>query len=454
MHLLDRWHSGHYSLSIGLMVVSCLSMVCLCPSNLLSQGWSFLGPDSIGWRDLDRLDVSSRSGSPVRILARTPEGIAARMGGKWRMVLPNHPGSYPPFRTSYCRARFSPWNDSTAIIVVDRFVGEYSLYDLAYVDNSYADTLWSPVTSTGLCWYDGTAFVDVPVHSPGHLYALTLCSLLHSSDNGKSWDAFQYTPWPDPRLFAIDRSNDSVLYYGKYNWSTDPSTLFRSINQGKSWDTLLTVPSGQGGWTGIFVRGNTILLCGPAGFQRSTDNGQSWSQMIVPGGVISMSRDEVHPRRLYAATPNGILRSRNEGNTWTVYNNTLPTKEIRDLVKDPRSDTLYLATDQGVLAVFDEVVTDAAEAFPSSPLHFALLQNFPNPFNPSTDIVFSLPSRAFVTLKIFDVLGREVSRLVAETLQPGDHSYRWDASGMSSGLYFYQLVAGELIETRKMIFLR
>ncbi|MCR4416814.1 MAG: choice-of-anchor D domain-containing protein [Ignavibacteria bacterium] len=83
-----------------------------------------------------------------------------------------------------------------------------------------------------------------------------------------------------------------------------------------------------------------------------------------------------------------------------------------------------------------------------------LYQNYPNPFNPVTKICFSLSQRSQVTLKIFDVLGREVMTLVDGELNPGVHSVVFDATGLSSGVYFYQMQTGSFIETRKLTLLK
>jgi hypothetical protein len=88
------------------------------------------------------------------------------------------------------------------------------------------------------------------------------------------------------------------------------------------------------------------------------------------------------------------------------------------------------------------------------PTRFALNQNFPNPFNPSTNITFSLPAKSFVTLKIFDMLGREVAAVISEELSEGTYSRQWNANGMTSGVYFYRLQSGTNTETRKLILLR
>ncbi|MGH7454326.1 MAG: T9SS type A sorting domain-containing protein, partial [bacterium] len=89
------------------------------------------------------------------------------------------------------------------------------------------------------------------------------------------------------------------------------------------------------------------------------------------------------------------------------------------------------------------------------PEGYALEQNYPNPFNPSTVISFQLPVNSRVTLKVFDVLGREVATLVDhEVLTAGHHARSWEANNATSGVYFYRLVAGDFQETRKMILTR
>jgi parallel beta-helix repeat protein len=88
------------------------------------------------------------------------------------------------------------------------------------------------------------------------------------------------------------------------------------------------------------------------------------------------------------------------------------------------------------------------------PDEFALSQNYPNPFNPSTTIQYDLPSDGFVTLKMYNSLGQEVAVLVDEDATAGRYQVQWDATGFSSGVYFYRLVAGQFVETRKLLLLK
>jgi len=83
-------------------------------------------------------------------------------------------------------------------------------------------------------------------------------------------------------------------------------------------------------------------------------------------------------------------------------------------------------------------------------LNFELSQNIPNPFNPSTSISYSIPENAFVTLKIYDVLGNEVVELINEQKESGNYQIDFNASELSSGIYYYTLTAGNFTSTKKM----
>ena len=93
------------------------------------------------------------------------------------------------------------------------------------------------------------------------------------------------------------------------------------------------------------------------------------------------------------------------------------------------------------------------------PTEFVLEQNYPNPFNPSTTIQYSIPTvqthgYASVQLVVYDILGREVATLVNSEQMPGSYSVMFDASGLTSGLYFYKLSSGGFISTKKMILIK
>jgi uncharacterized protein (TIGR02145 family) len=86
--------------------------------------------------------------------------------------------------------------------------------------------------------------------------------------------------------------------------------------------------------------------------------------------------------------------------------------------------------------------------------HYELLQNYPNPFNPTTTIDYQITKPGFVSLKVFNLLGNEITTLVNEKINTGKQSVEFDATGLTSGIYYYQLFSDEFIETKKMILLK
>ncbi len=88
------------------------------------------------------------------------------------------------------------------------------------------------------------------------------------------------------------------------------------------------------------------------------------------------------------------------------------------------------------------------------PTTFSLSQNYPNPFNPETEIQYSVDSRQYVSIKIYDMLGREMATLVDEEKPTGEYSVRWDAVGVPSGVYFYKLQTNTFVDVKKMVLVR
>ncbi|HPO54914.1 MAG: T9SS type A sorting domain-containing protein [Ignavibacteriaceae bacterium] len=116
---------------------------------------------------------------------------------------------------------------------------------------------------------------------------------------------------------------------------------------------------------------------------------------------------------------------------------------------------LWLAAGDGLYTTYDTTAT-SVENNNNLPDNFVLYQNYPNPFNPETIISFHLPANTHVSLKLFDILGNEIAQLVDETIQAGLQNYRLTSHNhqLSAGVYFYQLRAGDLISTKKMILLK
>jgi hypothetical protein len=105
------------------------------------------------------------------------------------------------------------------------------------------------------------------------------------------------------------------------------------------------------------------------------------------------------------------------------------------------------------------IIVKVESANSNTPSDFSLSQNFPNPFNPVTKIKFEIPDQvrndnAVVTLKVYDILGREIATLVNEEKPAGEYEVEFNAANLPSGIYFYQIKSGNFIENKKMVLLR
>jgi hypothetical protein len=101
----------------------------------------------------------------------------------------------------------------------------------------------------------------------------------------------------------------------------------------------------------------------------------------------------------------------------------------------------------------EEILTDVNDQ-DKIPSEFGLCQNFPNPFNPTTTIRFSLPKEEYTMLKVYNILGEEVKTLVSENLAAGVYNIPFDASDLASGIYIYRIKAGNFVKTSKMQLLK
>jgi hypothetical protein len=149
----------------------------------------------------------------------------------------------------------------------------------------------------------------------------------------------------------------------------------------------------------------------------------------------------------------------------TLMNDVLPADSgITLLVTDAMSPVvsgLVLRADAVRFQWLQEGTEAVGGSLADIPTRFELLQNYPNPLNPVTEIRYAIPGArgqrlgtSLVRLVVYDLVGREVATLVNEVKQPGTYTVTWDASGVATGVYFYRLSSGQFIQTRKLIVLR
>jgi photosystem II stability/assembly factor-like uncharacterized protein len=148
-----------------------------------------------------------------------------------------------------------------------------------------------------------------------------------------------------------------------------------------------------------------------------------------------------------------IFKSTDGGDTWGAM--TVQTKRNLKAIYFYNDHRGFAVGDSGtILYTLNGGVMDVVKEPPPLPDKFILYQNYPNPFNPTTTINYKLPVTTYVTLKVFDLLGREVATLVNEEMHAREHSVQWNAEQLASGMYFYYIEAGNYSEMKKAVLLR
>jgi hypothetical protein len=423
-----------------------------------AQSFTFVGPDSTSWRQMYCVDVKSVQGRSAQIVATTSKGTAVYYDAQWHYILPNFTSCllYESQCTWYKSALFSPLADSILLLASDiRTQGEggSELSSFDYYRKYQYDQKAGSIPGAGyLLSYSQMYGDSSALYRNGETY------LQKSYDGGKTWTNLNSSRYKilsfrskSLKLFAID----ALSPYS----SPSAVRVYSTVNDGARWDTMFTV-TGSISTAKIASFGDTLFLStssqtsaapAPCGIFRSIDGGTSWSQLLKNQNVISMAFGKT-PSTVYIATTDSLFRSVNGGNTWlNVF--AVPFSKIVHIVKHLSADTLFVATADSGLFALTGLPVGVQERI--SPIEgFSLEQNFPNPFNPSTIFTFTLPRAENVSLDIFDVLGRKVSRVIDGKLSMGLHTQEWSASGMPSGVYFYRLQAGGYINTKRLILLR
>lgn len=158
-----------------------------------------------------------------------------------------------------------------------------------------------------------------------------------------------------------------------------------------------------------------------------------------------------------------FLQSQNNKVTWSSFNMGFAEVELYNLkVKSVAGQVFVGTTSRENTQVISGFLADtlfggtlvSVEDGKEIPERFSLDQNYPNPFNPSTKINFAIPKESHVTLKIYDILEKEVETLVNEVVQPGYHEIFYVGAQLSSGVYLYRLVSNDYVSIKKLILIK
>jgi photosystem II stability/assembly factor-like uncharacterized protein len=356
----------------------------------------------------------------------------------------------------------------------------------------------------------GDYIVSVKNNSKNTLFAASMGafnSIWKSTTDGTTWSQ---SPFIDSNMTHREalvitdmtiNSRDEIIVSGYTYFQDSLSGVFKSINDGNTWKRIFTVPNNTAPRSFLIMDDSLVIMgTNSNGFFRSTNLGSTWNSINGTSNtiqVISIIQDSASII-LAASMGSGIVRSTDKGMTWNLSNSGLTNLTVRTISKLPNGMVLagtekggFVSQDHGltwsgvttsvpfgtVRSVFVDsegniyLVTDAGlyktisitsihiTGQPILPNNISLCQNYPNPFNPSTKIEFALPHEANISLKIYDVMGREVATLLHEAKSAGRYVVEWNGRNTlnrqaASGIYFYGLEAGNYVETKKMILLK
>ena len=306
-------------------------------------------------------------------------------------------------------------------------------------------TSWLLVDSNIVHIGFGFAFQDSTI------YAAVGTDILFSTDGGLRWNATGIG-----KMASVGQSVDAVAVMnstlfanaitGSYVTSND-GALFRTTNSGAKWTACeLKSP------IVTMAVNDSILFIGTInGVYKTSDYGVN----CISAGLNSQEVDYLLPYKnyLFACTNQGLYFTADNGGTWVNESEGLNDPVDAIIIID---STVYASTSSTGMWTrsLSEIVTRMNKKDDHIAISFALAQNYPNPFNPTTVISYQLPANNLVTLKVYDILGRLVSTLVSDRQTAGAHSVTFNATNLSSGVYFYRLQAGTSIETKKLLLLK
>jgi len=383
-------------------------------------------------------------------------------------------------------------------LFLSSFIGIYKSYD--------EGGSWFPTS------FAGFGAMDIGINTNGKMFfansTLSWMGLYRSSDLGNTW---QFTP-PGYYCTALEYLNDGSIIAGCREWGIISGGIYISTDDGYSWENTNSFNGNNLDFPDIELDKNQDLYVSltssnpnQRGVYLSTNNGYFWTYVGLSNisQITCLAIDSIG--YIYAGCYfEGIFRAPgrtvpveffsftattnvNEVNlnwsTATETNNSgfeiLRSKKANDWNKigfvpghgTTTEPQYYSYVDESLLPGqfqyrLKQIDFDGSfeyskiiEVSIESPNEFLLSQNYPNPFNPITKIKFQIPGQArndnaLVTLRVYDVLGNEITTLVNEEKPAGEYEVEFDGTGLPSGIYFYQLKAGSLVETKKMVLLK
>ena len=283
---------------------------------------------------------------------------------------------------------------------------------------------------------------------------------IKTTDGGTMWT---------PLNINTDKHDKGYIYFADENlgFISGGSTLYRTTDGGDNWDTLAVGTNNEDLNSKVTFVNSTTGFFGKKGMVfKTTDKGDTWADATIDNHSIPQQIQFLNNSIGYLICTTDtfgiplhvLFKTTDGGNSWSDLTDGLPGSTSFEAMYFTDENTGYLVGPHGKIiktASGGEAVTSVREIDNTSvPSGFELYQNYPNPFNPSTIISWHTSVNGRQTIKIFNILGREVASLIDEYKPAGTYEVEFNASGLASGVYFYRFQEGNFVTTKKLLLLK
>ena len=370
------------------------------------EDWTVGDQQNITWTSEDitnvKIEYSTDNGSAwLDVVASVPAA-----SGSYSWTIPDTP-------STECLVRISDVGNAAVFDVSD---ATFTISDLVTVTAPNGGEVWTGYEQQNITWTSED---------------ITNVKIEYSTDNGGAW---------------LDVVASVPAVSGSYSW-TVPNT--------PSSQCLVRISDASNASMNDISDATFTIAAGPTITVTAPNGGENWE--VGTDYNITWSRQDVSLVKIEYSTDNGGIWLDVIASTPAAigaYNWTIPNT--------PSTECLVRLSDVGNAAVYDvsdntftiEDPVSADDLKSGIPKEYALYQNYPNPFNPSTKIEFAIPSQSQVTIDIFNQLGEQVATILNSNLSAGYYKIEFDASNHPSGLYFYRILSGNFVETKKMMLMK
>ncbi|MBK8983404.1 MAG: T9SS type A sorting domain-containing protein [Ignavibacteria bacterium] len=307
-------------------------------------------------------------------------------------------------------------------------------------------------------YFNGKNLQGVKCGSGGHVFVTTSTGFFRSTDHGATFNETALTGL-NCLPVLVDKDSSNIVYVGVSSAGGSGIGVYRSTDNGLTFSSNL-LPNANGYNLMQTENGDLYRLTttSPYTLAKSADKGLSWIPLAnLPGAMRGITYySGLGQFIIYVSGNGGVFKSTDGGLTFANDNFTLTATPVLN-VKNPNEHFTLAgvsgAANGGVWVFYNALIQNLSNSG-TEVTGYHLSQNYPNPFNPATNISFGIRREGLVSLKIFDIMGKEVITLLNENLNPGNYEYRFDAAGLPGGIYFYRMETEGFTKVKKLMLVK